>query len=75
MMNTFAVQDNGAQNVKIGNFPEVNVYANLFLKHARFFVMMSHINYEMGSRNYFQVPYHPLNERIFRFGVSWNFFN
>lgn len=75
LMNTFAVQDNGAQNIKLGNFPEVDVYANLFLKHARFFVMLTHVNYDMGSKNYFQVPHYPLNQRIIRFGVSWNFFN
>lgn len=75
LMNTFAVQDNGANNIKVGNFPEINVYANLFLKHARFFVMVSHINESWGKKNYFQIPHYPLNKTLFRFGVSWNFFN
>jgi len=58
--------------VKIGNCPIVNVYANLFLKHARFFVMMSHV---AGAKNYFYTPHYPLNSSVIRFGVSWNFLN
>lgn len=69
----FTVQDNGAANVKIGNFPIVNVYANMHLKHTRFFVMMSNINGSGGKG--FLAPHYPINGRTFRFGVSWNFFN
>lgn len=71
----YAVQGNGENNVKIGNYPIVNVYANLHIKHTRFFVMMSHVNAGSGDKNYFLTPYYPLNQRVFRFGVSWNFFN
>lgn len=69
----FTVQDNGTANVEVGNYPFVNVYANMHLKHTRFFVMMSHVNASSG--NSFLVPHYPVNGRIFRFGVSWNFFN
>ncbi len=71
----FAVQANGENNVKVGNYPVVNVYVNAHLKHARFFVMMSHINAGSGDKNYFFVPHYALNDRVFRMGVSWNFFN
>ena len=37
--------------------------------------MMSHINAGNGSKQYFYTPHYPLNNRIFRFGLSWNFFN
>lgn len=69
----FTVQDNGAANVEVGNYPIVNAYANMHLKHTRFFVMMSHVNASSGDS--FLVPHYPINGRIFRFGVSWNFFN
>lgn len=69
----YTVQDNGANNVEVGNYPYVNVYANLHLKHTRFFIMMSHVNASAGD--YFLVPHYPLNGRVLRFGVSWNFFN
>ncbi|MBO1364414.1 putative porin [Prevotella sp. A2931] len=77
----FAVQtnsatDNGADTrIKIGNYPLVNVYANFHLKHTRFFVMYSHVNAGMGDKRYFSTPHYALNERIFRLGLSWNFFN
>lgn len=69
----FTVQDNGDTNVEVGNYPIVNAYANMHLKHTRFFVMMSHVNASSGDS--FLVPHYPVNGRIFRFGVSWNFFN
>lgn len=74
-MGQYTVQGNGVNNVKIGNYPIVNVYANVHIKHTRFFVMMSHINAGQGDKNYFFAPHYPMNERVFRIGVSWNFFN
>ena len=76
----YAVQTNTATNgtdsrVKIGNYPLINVYANFHLKHTRFFAMYSHVNAGSFNKAYFLTPHYPLNERIFRFGVSWNFFN
>ncbi len=69
----YTVQDNGDGNVKTGNYPIINVYANMRLKQARFFVMMSHVNSSAGD--YFLTPHYPINSRVLRFGVSWNFFN
>lgn len=70
----YAVQE-GDNRTEVGNYPIVNVYANFHLKRTRFFVMMSHVNSGNGNREYFFTPHYPLNQRIFRFGVSWNFFN
>ena len=70
----YCIQD-GNNRTEVGNYPLVNVYANFHLQHTRFFVMMSHVNAGQGNRDYFFTPHYPLNERVFRFGVSWNFFN
>lgn len=70
----YAVQT-GDNRTKVGEYPVVNVYANFHLRQTRFFVMMSHVNAGSGSRDYFFTPHYPLNQRIFRFGVSWNFYN
>lgn len=70
----YAVQT-GDNRVQMGNYPLVNIYANFHLKHTRFFVMMSHVNAGSGNRQYFLTPHYPLNQRVFRFGLSWNFFN
>ena len=74
LVGQFTVQDNGENNTKIGNYPWVNVYANMKLKQARFYVMLSHVNYSEGGK-YFLTPHYPTNQMIFRLGVSWNFFN
>lgn len=70
----YAVQT-GDNRVQTGNYPLVNIYANFHLKHTRFFVMMSHVNAGSGNRQYFLTPHYPLNQSVFRFGLSWNFFN
>lgn len=68
----FTVQEN-SDKLKIGGYPIANVYFNFKLSRARFFIMMSHINSGSGSKNYFFTPHYPLNGRVLRMGVSWNF--
>lgn len=63
------------QQVKLGNYPFMNLYANMKLDKARFYVMMSHINQGMCGNNYFAVPDYPLNPRRFQLGVSVDFTN
>lgn len=65
----------GDDAIEIGNFPVANVYANFHLKRTRFFVMLSHVNESIGTPNYFTVPHYPINPMLFRFGVSWNFYD
>ena len=76
---TPAIQQFNLQNpestVKIGGYPIVNVYANLHLKRTRIFVMMYHVNAGMGNRNAFLVPHYPINQRLLKIGVSWNFYD
>ncbi len=74
-INQFAVQENPASRVTLGNFPFVDVYANLHLKHARFFLMMQNATASSFNQKYFLVPHYPQNEGVIHFGVSWNFFN
>lgn len=61
--------------VEIGGYPIVNAYANLHLKRTRIFAMMYHVNAGMGSANSFLVPHYPINPRLFKIGVSWNFYD
>lgn len=71
----FAVQQNTGNKVEIGNFPFIDVYANLHLKHARFFVMMNNITGTSFNKMAFLVPHYPVNRSVLHIGVSWNFFN
>ena len=75
MINQFAIQQTEASKVELGNQPFVDVYANLHLKHARFFIMMSNVTGNSIHRMNFLTPHYPLNNSIMHLGVSWNFFN
>jgi hypothetical protein len=61
------------QEIKVGNYPFMNVYANMKLSKARFFVMFSHVNQGLTGKNYFSLPHYPLNPRRFQIGVSVDF--
>jgi len=63
------------QNIKIGNYPFMNVYGNFHLKRMRFFLMYSHLSRFFASPNYFSAPHYPLNPAIIKFGLSWNFYD
>ncbi len=71
---SFGIQETEASRTKIGNYPVLDAYANFQLQHTRFFVMFTHVNSGDGG-DYFYTPHYPLNQRVFRFGISWNFFN
>ena len=61
--------------VEIGNYPFMNVYANMKLDKARFYLMVSHINQGWFGNNYFSLPHYPLNPLKFQLGVSVDFAN
>ena len=74
-LNQFAIQENDDYKVELGNFPFVDVYANLHLKHARFFVMMTNVFGSTLNRKTFLTPHYPVNRSVLKLGISWNFFN
>ena len=62
------------KDLLIGNYPEMNVYANFHLKTVRFFVQYYHLNKGLfGGLNYLAMPNYPINPGTFQFGLSWNF--
>lgn len=69
----FAVQDAQYERTKIGSYPIVGVYANMHLKHCRFYVSARHVN--AGEGHYFLAPHYPMNSMVIHLGLSWNFFN
>lgn len=61
---------------EVGNYPEMNVYLNCFIKRVRFYAQYANWNASLfGDRNYFSMPYYPLNPATFQFGVSWTFYD
>ena len=63
------------REVKVGNYPFMNLYLNMKLSRARFYVMMSHVNQGLTGKNYFALPHYPMNPRRFQMGVSVDFAN
>lgn len=66
---------NPEKRIEIGNYPIINAYVNLHLKHTRIYAMMYHVSEGMGKSNYFLAPHYPINPMWFKLGLSWNFFN
>jgi len=60
---------------KAGNYPIMNVYANVHLKRVRFFVMYYHMNYKFSNNNYFSMPNYPINPGMLKMGLQWNFYD
>ena len=71
----FAVQKNADSRVELGEYPFVDVYANMVLKGCRFFVMMTNVLNGKGNHMKFLTPHYPTNGSVLHIGVSWPFFN
>ncbi|MBN1388314.1 MAG: putative porin [Bacteroidales bacterium] len=61
--------------IKTGNYPVLNVFANIKLKRTRIFVGVDHVNYGLMGYDYFISPYYPMNIRTFKYGIAWTFYN
>ncbi|MBE9511733.1 MAG: hypothetical protein IMY71_12725, partial [Bacteroidetes bacterium] len=67
----FYIQD----EKELGNYPYMDVFLNCKLKRTRFFFMFDHVNSGFTGNNFFSVLHYPLNQRTFKFGLSWTFYD
>jgi len=65
----FYIQD----KTKTGNFIYGDIFLDLKIKRARLFVKVQNINEGLFGYNYYLTPHYPLQDRSFKFGVSWMF--
>ncbi|MDE6577183.1 MAG: putative porin [Muribaculaceae bacterium] len=70
---SFHVQ--GEEKVKVGNYPLINAYISARLYRTRFYILWSHVNQGMLSKNSFVLPHYPMNPRRLEFGLSIDFAN
>lgn len=68
----FHVQEKGKEQF-VGNYPLLNAYVTAKLYKVRFFVLWSHFNQGMFSKNYFSMPLYPIDPRRLQFGLSIDF--
>ena len=70
----FCVQN----EVEIGNYPVMNVYASFFVRslHLRFLAHYTHFNnlFMRKDRNFLIMPNYPYNPDVFRAGIAWQFY-
>ena len=61
--------------VKLGDYPTVDVFANFKWKRAIIFVKYEHLNQGYPNNSYYSAYSYPINPQIFKFGVSWIFYD
>lgn len=59
----------------LGNYPYVDVFINFKHKRTRVFLKAEHVNAGQLEPEYFTVLHYPRNHRMFKFGLSWSFYN
>jgi hypothetical protein len=60
---------------KYGNYPYIDVYANLRLKRTIVFFKMMNIGTNFLDGEYMTTPHYPMPRSSFRFGLSWLFYD
>jgi hypothetical protein len=68
-------QFHAQDKMKIGNYPEMSVYANLHLKRTRFFIKYYHVNELFMNGLYYSIPGYPINPALLKLGLTWNFYD
>ena len=59
--------------IRVGNYPLMNAYITAKLYKVRFFILWSHVNQGLFSKNYFSMPHYPIDPRRLQFGLSVDF--
>ncbi len=60
---------------KYGNYPFIDFFLNAQIKMVRVFIKIDHLNSGMMGGKYISTPHYPMNDRAFKIGVSWKFFD
>lgn len=64
------------QNEKeFGNYPFVDFFFNMRVRHAKIFFKSEHVNSGFTGPNYFLAPHMPAPDRSIKVGVRWTFYD
>ncbi len=61
--------------LEIGNYPYLTPFLNAKLKRTRFYLRLDHPYAGQIEKNYFHVLGYPTRGKVFKFGLSWTFYN
>lgn len=71
VLNMYYVQTQKA----VGNYPYVDFFISARIKPVRFFVKIDHVTQGFLGTNYSLTPNYIQNDRAFKFGLNWLFFD
>jgi CDP-diacylglycerol--serine O-phosphatidyltransferase len=61
---------------ELGDYVWLDAFVNAKWKRMRLLVKMEHLSDDMlGQRNFFSVLHYPMNRRVLKLGLSWNFYD
>lgn len=60
---------------KIGNYPFIDLHANLKLKRTRAFFQLKNAGSGIIPGDFWTAPDYPLYRRTFRLGIAWSFYD
>lgn len=61
--------------VKVGNYPYIDFFIDAQIKKARVFFKIEHVTSGLFGHSYLQYPNYAQNDRAFKLGINWRFFN
>lgn len=63
-------------DVEVGNYPYLDAFVSAKWKRMRILLKYQHWNHNLfGNNEYFAVAKYPLNPGMFKFGISWAFYD
>ncbi len=60
---------------ELGNYPFADAFVNLRWKRTLLYFKYEHVNQGLFDNEYFTALHYPANYRIFKFGLSWMFYD
>ena len=64
------------RDYELGEYPYLDVFVTAKWKRMRIFLKYQHANYDLfGNGQYFTVAGYPQNPGMFKFGISWGFYD
>lgn len=60
---------------KYGNYPFIDFFINAKIKSVRIFFKIDHLNSGLMGNKYMLTADYPVNDRAFKLGISWRFFD
>ena len=58
-----------------GDYPFIDFFLNARIKPVRFFIKIDHVTQGFLGNNYYLTPGYLQNDRAFKFGLNWLFFD